>query len=531
MSNNSILANSVDSAWIGREDPKLHWLAMERLEKFRDKTNWNDRNLSRTASKLYSNNVQFSISAYSAPNQTKPLFNEILAKHKAGEFHPITLGHKFGPSWSSHWLFLQCSIDNSLLHSHAELHVRLDCSAEACLFDKNGVALQGFAGTSGEDRREEYKIDLMNDSNIRAHMDNQSSVLFEYYAEISCNGLFGNCTTSLIGPPDENRFFELSLAELSVLNREFYELSIDYDIVVDMAKYLPINHPTALKAIRVANQFVNNLIISDSSTYARAREILQQFLYRERNCSETAESAGVIYAVGHCHIDTCWLWDYSATIRKCCRSFGTQLTLLREFPQYHFNCSQAQQLAWVQEYYPELFNRIKEEKRFSTIGGGSWVEFDCNLPTGESMARQLLYGQRFFEATFGSKSKVFWLPDTFGYSAALPQLLNQAGMKYFLTQKLSWNLINQFPYHNFVWEGIDGASSVLTMFPSADTYNAKADVKSVLHTVNNNKDKAINNEHLIMLFGYGDGEKKQPVAAAFTCQHFLLTPIILRYLY
>jgi alpha-mannosidase len=166
---------------------------------------------------------------------------------------------------------------------------------------------------------------------------------------------------------------------------------------------------------------------------------------------------------------------------------------------------QAQQFEWVEQLYPTLMERIKKHVKsgkFIPIGG-TWIEMDCNIPSGESLCRQFLYGQNYFQKTFGSKSSVFWLPDTFGYSAQLPQIIKEARMEYFFTQKLSWNLFNKFPHSSFWWRGLDG-TAVLTHFSPADTYSAQATVDEVAFLVQNNKDKLYSNKSML-LYGNGDG--------------------------
>uniref|UniRef100_A0A8C0VTU5 alpha-mannosidase n=1 Tax=Cyanistes caeruleus TaxID=156563 RepID=A0A8C0VTU5_CYACU len=167
--------------------------------------------------------------------------------------------------------------------------------------------------------------------------------------------------------------------------------------------------------------------------------------------------------------------------------------------------AQAQQFEWVRSCYPGLYARIQDfvaKGQFIPVGG-TWVEMDGNLPSGESMVRQFLQGQRFFQEQFGRICSEFWLPDTFGYSAQLPQLMRGCGIQRFLTQKLSWNLVNSFPHHTFFWEGIDG-SQVLTHFPPGDSYGMHGRVEEMLKTVKNNKDKGRVN-HSAFLFGFGDG--------------------------
>uniref|UniRef100_A0A7N6AGS3 Alpha-mannosidase 2C1 n=1 Tax=Anabas testudineus TaxID=64144 RepID=A0A7N6AGS3_ANATE len=165
----------------------------------------------------------------------------------------------------------------------------------------------------------------------------------------------------------------------------------------------------------------------------------------------------------------------------------------------------AQQFQWVKSWYPGLFSQIQqfvEKGQFIPVGG-TWVEMDGNLPSGESMVRQFLEGQRFFNQEFGIHCKEFWLPDTFGYSAQLPQIMQGCGISNFLTQKLSWNLVNTFPHNTFFWEGLDG-SKVLTHFPPGNSYEMKGKIEDVIKTVKNNKDKGRAN-HSAVLFGFGDG--------------------------
>ncbi|KAJ1729987.1 Glycoside hydrolase, 38 vacuolar alpha mannosidase [Coemansia biformis] len=178
---------------------------------------------------------------------------------------------------------------------------------------------------------------------------------------------------------------------------------------------------------------------------------------------------------------------------------------MESYPEYRFTASQAQQFEWLKLDYPSLFARIQDKAasgQFIPIGG-TWVEMDCNLPSGESLARQFLLGQRFFKEHFGQTCDVFWLPDTFGYSPQLPQIVRLAGARYFFTQKLSWNNINKFPNTTFRWVGLDG-SHVLTHMAPSETYNAQCRPGELIDSVKKHKDIAYSNESLY-LFGNGDG--------------------------
>ncbi len=212
-----------------------------------------------------------------------------------------------------------------------------------------------------------------------------------------------------------------------------------------------------------------------------------------------------VIATGHAHIDTAWLWPIRETVRKCTRTFASAVRLMDEYSEYRFACSQAQQYAWIEELHPDLFERITVKVRGGQWlpVGGMWVEADMNLPSGESLARQIVHGQRYFESRFGRRCSEVWIPDVFGYPASMPQLYAAGGMRRFVTQKLSWNTTNRFPHHTFWWEGLDG-TRVLTHFPPVDTYNAELTPAECVASVERFRDSAWSNWSL-MPFGFGDG--------------------------
>ena len=193
------------------------------------------------------------------------------------------------------------------------------------------------------------------------------------------------------------------------------------------------------------------------------------------------------------------------TVRKCIRTFASAVRLMDEYPEYRFACSQAQQYAWIEQAEPDLFGRIdiKVHGGQWIPVGGMWVEADMNLPSGESLARQIVHGQRYFESRFGRRCSEVWIPDVFGYPASMPQLYAAGGMRRFVTQKLSWNTTNRFPHHTFWWEGLDG-TRVLTHFPPVDTYNAEITPAECVESVARFRDAAWSNWSL-MPFGHGDG--------------------------
>ncbi len=235
---------------------------------------------------------------------------------------------------------------------------------------------------------------------------------------------------------------------------------------------------------------------------ARARAILAERLAAIQPDPE----GGKVCLVGHTHIDTAWLWPLSETVRKCGRTFATAARLMEQYPDFHFACSQAQLYRYTKERFPELYEQIKgwvATGRWETTGA-MWVESDCNVPSGEALIRQMLHGLAFFRDEFGTRPRVCWLPDVFGYPASLPSILAGCGIPYFMTCKLHWQSLNPFPYHLFWWEGTDGAR-VLAHIPKLQRYYNGTIVPQELRVAwENFKEKGIYDE-VMLPFGYGDG--------------------------
>jgi alpha-mannosidase len=218
-------------------------------------------------------------------------------------------------------------------------------------------------------------------------------------------------------------------------------------------------------------------------------------------------SVGGLCLTGHAHIDLAWLWPLAETRRKTRRTFSTVLDLMDRYPDFTFNQSSAQVYAWMEEDDPAVFERIRArvaEGRWEPIGG-MWVESDANVTGGEAFARQMLYGQRYFEATFGKRHTVVWLPDVFGYSGGMPQLMQGAGLTGFFTTKLNWNEANVFPFDLFEWEGIDGTSVVAhTFFNPGQGYNGNIVPFDTKGTWDRYRGKTKHFES-VFAFGWGDG--------------------------
>lgn len=293
----------------------------------------------------------------------------------------------------------------------------------------------------------------------------------------------------------------LSLTDLPT-NQLFYDIKVPYEA---MALYSGQSYDY----IQIRNCLDKALMLADfrnpySDGYYASLEAAISYMRREFYEGLCGKSNGVISCIGHTHIDVAWLWTVAQTREKAERSFSTALRLMEQYPEYKFMSSQPQLYKFVKEDNPELYARIKEmvkEGRW-IVEGAMWLEADCNLPSGESLVRQIIFGKRFMKEEFGVESRLLWLPDVFGYNAALPQILVKSGVDRFFTSKISWNDTNTMPHDMFLWKGIDG-TEIFTSF--IKTY---VNVLSPACVMNNAwnvfKDKSLSDRTLIT-FGYGDG--------------------------
>ncbi len=404
-----------------------------------------------------------------------------------GKYRAAKEGDVFGPGWSTHWFRIDYLIPKEWAGEEVLLH--FDSSSEGCVW-KDGVPIQGLTSYNWgpEDIRSYFTLAPHARGSERGSL----------YVETAINGMFGLSNGG--GGVQKDSLGHLRHARLVVRDRAVWDLMWDFAIIKEMAEKLPADGLHQGPALTVANEIVNAVILDDRSTYAKGRAIAKKFL-QAKNGDRTHH----VSAIGHAHIDTAWLWPLAETKRKCYRTFSTAVRMMDEYPEYKFVCSQAQQLVWIKQQHPALYAKIKAKAKKGQFvpAGGTWIEPDCNIPSGESLVRQFLVGQRFFEREFGAICREFWNPDVFGYSGALPQIMRGAGIRYFLTQKLSWNQLNRPTSSTFLWEGIDG-SRVLTHFPPTDTYNAVVTIDEVQKHITNFKDKERASESY-MLFGYGDG--------------------------
>lgn len=428
--------------------------------------------------RLYTERKPVSLAVY-GPTERIPF-----AEAMKGQFREAYVGEKFGPAWSTHWF--KVDIDVPAAWSGKEVHFLWDSISEAQIW-LDGQPVQALTGMDygGKPIRGEWRLP-------------QTDKPFSIIVEMAVNHLFG---FNEMGSIQETQFIGwLRQAEIAVFDREMWDLFWDYTILQEMAQSMPADSVRGRQALFAANKMVNLIDLDKRETWGEARKIAQKFL-----AMKNGDAQHNLSAIGHAHIDTAWLWPLAETRRKVIRTITNTLTLMNDYPDYVYAFSQAVQHQWIKEMQPALFEQMKariKEGRIVPVGG-MWVEPDTNVPSGESLIRQLIHGQRFFQQEYGITCREIWIPDVFGYCAQLPQISKLGGATRFLTQKLSWNQINKPQNHTFYWEGLDG-TRMLTHFPPADTYNAMMTVEQMLYNVSNYKDMDRSNESMA-LFGFGDG--------------------------
>ncbi|WP_393053030.1 alpha-mannosidase [Streptomyces sp. LN549] len=447
---------------------------------------------------VHARSVPVEIAIWNVPGEPVPVSDGL-----AAPYEPVALGHRWGPPWSTSWFRISGRVPQEWAGLRVEAVIDLGFNVTGAGFSAEGLV----------HRADGSVVKALNPRNAYIPVADPAAggENFTYYVEAAANpNLNDDHIPSRTGdrPPwmtgaesGIGPLYQLLRLDLAVFDAQVWELAQDLDVLGGLMHELPEADPRRWQLLNTIEQALDGIDLQDiAGSATTAREVL-----RPAFAAPAAASAHRMSAVGHAHIDTAWLWPLRETVRKVARTLSNVTHLMDEHPGFLFAMSQAQQLAWLKEHRPEVYTRVQEKAdkgQFLPVGS-LWVEPDTNITGGESLARQLIHGKRFYLDEFGVETEEMWLPDTFGYNAAMPQLMKLAGIRWFLTQKISWNTTNKFPHHTFWWEGIDG-TRIFSHFPPVDTYNAEITGAELAHAVRNFQDKEAANSSLLP-FGYGDG--------------------------
>jgi alpha-mannosidase len=434
-----------------------------------------------------------------AVEATEPIFEPSTLEHASAlPRSSFAIGSTWGPAWHTVWFRLEASVPEDAAGQPLVAVVDLGFRGWSDGFQAEGTAYR--------DGRIVHAIQP--DRRAVALGSATGGDTVELWVEAAANPIMGEDPTlpyipTPMGDPatsGSDPIYVLRQADLCIVRPEVQRFEIEFHALVDLALDLG-DVPQRARLMPLLEEAMAAFDPADAErTAALARTALAPAF-----TNGAAPGSHRIVAVGHAHLDTAWLWPIRETRRKAVRTFANAVDLLDRFPQHRMAHSQAQHYAWVAADQPELFadvQRLVADGRWEPVGG-MWVETDLNLPSGESLVRQFVHGQRAFIEWFGAPCPGAFLPDDFGYPAQVPQIARLAGCEWFFTQKLSWNDTNRFPHHTFWWQGLDG-SRVFTHFSPVDTYNALNTPGQLRFAARNFSDHAGASTSLVC-FGHGDG--------------------------
>ncbi|MDR1798907.1 MAG: alpha-mannosidase, partial [Bifidobacteriaceae bacterium] len=445
---------------------------------------------------LSAGRVPLTVTAWQAPGEPVPFAQ---AATQTG-YQPVQPGQAWGPPWGTTWFRLTGTVPAGWAAGQAiEAVIDLGFTAsqpgfqaEALVWDTAGQPLKGVAphnqavplGRPGPGATVELLVEAASNPDIGSDWQWQPTPL-------------GDLATAGREP-----LYHFGGAWLVPVDKALRALERNWFTLLDLVETLDPAGPRRAQVVAALSLATDRLGDMSPAATAAAADALAPVLQPN---APAAASAHRVIATGHAHIDSAWFWPLRETRRKCARTFANVLALMEQEPGFVFAASSAQQYAWVKAEYPALFARIKQrvaEGRWVPVGA-MWVESDNTMPGGEALVRQFVEGAAFFEAEFGHRTAVGWLPDCFGYTAALPQILRGAGLDSFVTQKLSWNDTNKMPHSTFHWVGLDG-SAVLMHFPPMATYNSDLGAADLARASRQNHEAGLLDVSLA-LFGHGDG--------------------------
>ncbi len=441
---------------------------------------------------VYGETAPLLLESWQAPGEPVPM-NEGLS----ASYSETKAGEAWGPPWGTTWFRLTGAVPESWAGREVEAVVDLGFALDRPGFSAEALAM----------RPDGSPIKALNPLStwLPVEKSAKGGEQVEIFVEAAANPDIHNAGvgTSLgdVLTAGSEPLYRVRRVELAVFERPVWELLQDIEVLDQLMRQLSMDEPRRWQILRSLELAMDALDLTDlAGSAAAAREVLAPAL-----AAPAYSGAHVASAIGHAHIDSAWLWPLRETVRKVARTISNVTALMDEHPELVFAMSSAQQWAWMQEHRPEVWAKMLEKVATGQLVpvGGMWVESDTNMPGGEALARQLVQGKRYFLDELGIETEEIWLPDSFGYTGAFPQLVALSGSRWFLTQKISWNQTNRFPHHSFWWEGIDG-TRVFTHFPPVDTYNSELSGKEMAHLVANFSEKGVANRSMVP-FGHGDG--------------------------
>lgn len=434
---------------------------------------------------------------FDASNVKKHVTKEHLRTVPTKNWFKAVKGEEWGGRWMNMWVRFSFKVTADI--ADMPLYIRPDMTYREGLVFVNGKPC-------GLLNNGDHSYHFVTDG---APEGTEYDIAIEFYAGHPCAGASPFDFYGLEGDPGEYKQVYNGMGVYTV-NKKLWELSINGKCLYQMAFCLDDSNDLKRRALETLEamykvlpihpQFVSNDDIN--GFIDECIDIVDKFKAETKLLSES-KSRPSFGLIGHSHMDTAWLWPVSETIRKCARTYANALHMMEIYPEYKFVQSSALHSEWMKDYYPTIFEDMKKrvsEGRYEP-NGGVYVECDCNITSGEAMIRQFLKGQMFTRENFGYTADSFWLPDTFGYSAAIPQIMNGCNVKYFNTTKITWNDLNGPIMDTFNWKGLDG-SEVFTHYNVMHRHPNPQDINTVerheLKSPQMGKKK-------LYAYGYGDG--------------------------
>ena len=418
-----------------------------------------------------------------------------LAGNLSANYRAISEGDRWGQAWDYGWFKFSAQVPAAW--TGKQVDARINLNGEAGVLNTHGEIIKRL--TAGSVFDVWYEVD---DVALLASAKGGEAVQLQVQAWASKLDGISRPDDPQRDDADKNGRHDglVRMARINVVRPEVKALFHDAEILAGVAQHSPSHTTRRARAVKA----LMDAIVAWQDNPARSAEA-RKLLAPELTKPATASALDMV-ATGHAHIDTGWLWRVRDSIGKCARTFAAQADLIEKYPGYIFGASSAQHYAFVKAHYPNLHQRIQKLVKADRweIQGGMWVEPDTNLPSGESLIRQLLYGMKFIRQEFGVECPIAWLPDVFGLSAALPQILAGAGVRYLLTKKPHWSRFNAYPDTTFRWAGHDGSEVLVHVLPQVRDYNGQMRFEDVMLAEKGfaEKDRL---DSFLYTFGVGDG--------------------------